>query len=54
MRVYRYEFEEGEVTVQHPHTRPYLLVAATKMELRMGSPDGSSMQNVSRCEKCTG
>jgi quercetin dioxygenase-like cupin family protein len=43
MRVYRYELEPGARSAQHTHARPYLLVAATGMNLRMTSPDGASM-----------
>jgi quercetin dioxygenase-like cupin family protein len=45
MRVYRYELAPGAGagSAQHMHARPYLLVAATDMNLRMTSPDGASM-----------
>lgn len=43
MRVYRYELEPSAESAQHTHVRPYLLVAATDMKLRMSSPDGESM-----------
>lgn len=43
MRVYRYELGPGARSAQHTHARPYLLVAATGMNLRMTSPDGASM-----------
>jgi quercetin dioxygenase-like cupin family protein len=43
MRVYRYELGPGAGSAQHTHTRPYLLVAATDMNLRMTSPEGRSM-----------
>jgi quercetin dioxygenase-like cupin family protein len=43
MRVYRYELAPGTGSAQHTHARPYLLVAATDMNLRMTSPDGGSM-----------
>ncbi len=45
MRVYRYAIEPGTATAQHTHTRPYLLVAATDVNLRMTAPDGSSMEH---------
>lgn len=45
MRVYRYELEPGAGTPQHTHVRPYLLVAVTDINLRMTSPDGSSMEH---------
>lgn len=40
MRAYRYEIAPGASTPQHAHKRPYLLVAATGVDLRMTSPDG--------------
>ena len=43
MRVYRYELAPGAGSALHTHARPYLLVAATDMNLRMTSPDGASM-----------
>lgn len=43
MRVYRYELAPGAGSAQHVHSRPYLLVAATDMDLRMTAPDGASM-----------
>lgn len=45
MRVYRYELEPGAASQQHTHKRPYLVVAATDINLRMTSPDGSSMEH---------
>lgn len=43
MRGYRYELAPGASTAPHTHTRPYVIVAATDMELRMAGPDGSSI-----------
>ena len=43
MRVYRYELAPGAASASHTHARPYLLVGATDMNLRMTSPDGRSM-----------
>lgn len=43
MRVYRYELGPGAASGMHTHARPYLLVAATGMNLRMTSPEGASM-----------
>jgi quercetin dioxygenase-like cupin family protein len=40
MRAYRYELAPGASSAPHTHARPYLLVAATGMSLRMTSPDG--------------
>ncbi len=45
LRAYRYEIAPGASTAQHTHKRPYLLVAATDMNLRMTSPDGRSMEH---------
>jgi beta-alanine degradation protein BauB len=45
MRVYRYELAPGAATPQHSHTRPYLVIAATDIDLRMTAPDGSSMEH---------
>lgn len=46
MRVYRYELGPGATTAQHTHARPYLLVAATAIDLGMTSPDGTSIEPV--------
>lgn len=43
MRVYRYELAPGASSAPHTHARPYLLVAATDMNLRMSAPDGASL-----------
>ncbi len=43
MRVYRYELGPGAGSAQHTHARPYLLVGATDMNLRMTSPEGASL-----------
>lgn len=45
MRVYRYELAPGAVSASHAHRRPYLVVAATDMDLRMTSPDGGSVRH---------
>jgi quercetin dioxygenase-like cupin family protein len=45
MRVYRYELGPGAATAQHTHARPYLLIAATAIDLRMTSPDLASMDH---------
>ena len=42
-RVYRWELRPGETSAEHTHERPYLIVAATDMELKMSSPDGQAM-----------
>jgi quercetin dioxygenase-like cupin family protein len=45
MRIYRYELAPGATTATHTHKRPYLLIAATDVNLLMTSPDGRSMQH---------
>jgi quercetin dioxygenase-like cupin family protein len=46
MRVYRYELAAGGgSSPQHTHARPYVVIAATPMNLRMTSPDGRSMEH---------
>jgi quercetin dioxygenase-like cupin family protein len=45
MRVYRYELDVGGASPQHTHSRPYVIIAATPMNLRMTSPDGRSMEH---------
>lgn len=45
MRVYRYEIAPGASGDRHTHRRPYLLVAATDVNLRMTSPDGRSFEH---------
>jgi quercetin dioxygenase-like cupin family protein len=41
-RVYRWTLAPGATSAMHTHTRPYLIVAVTKMPLKMTSPDGQS------------
>lgn len=45
MRGYRYELAPGASTAPHTHARPYVIVAATDMDLRMTGPDGASMDH---------
>jgi quercetin dioxygenase-like cupin family protein len=45
MRVYRYDLGPGATTASHTHARPYLLVAATAVDLGMTSPDGASVEH---------
>lgn len=45
MRGYRYELAPGASTALHTHARPYVILAATDMELRMAGPDGSSIDH---------
>jgi quercetin dioxygenase-like cupin family protein len=44
-RIYRYPLSPGASTPQHTHSRPYLIIAATPMQLLMKAPDGSSMDH---------
>jgi quercetin dioxygenase-like cupin family protein len=39
-RVYSWALAPGASSAMHTHTRPYLLVAITKMPLKMTAPDG--------------
>lgn len=41
-RVYRWTLAPGATSVMHTHVRPYLIIAVTKMPLKMTSPDGQS------------
>jgi quercetin dioxygenase-like cupin family protein len=41
-RIYRWSIAPGAATPMHTHTRPYLIVAVTPMELKMTAPDGQS------------
>jgi quercetin dioxygenase-like cupin family protein len=40
VRVYKWVIAPGAVTAMHTHTRPYLIVAATPIQLKMTAPDG--------------
>ena len=42
VRVYKWVITPGTATAMHTHTRPYLIVAATPMQLKMTAPDGQS------------
>ncbi len=42
MRAYRWVLAPGSTSAMHTHTRPYLVVAATPMQLKMTAPDGRS------------
>ena len=42
VRVYKWVIAPGTVTAMHTHTRPYLIVAVTPMQLMMTAPDGQS------------
>jgi quercetin dioxygenase-like cupin family protein len=41
-RVYKYALAPGASTPQHEHSRPYLIIAATPMQLVMKAPDGAT------------
>ena len=41
MRMYRYELAPGASTKAHTHARPFLLVAATPVDLGIASPSGT-------------
>src|SRR5215469_262865 len=41
-RAYRWELSPGAKTPEHTHHRPYLIVAATPMQLKLTAPDGQS------------
>jgi len=41
-RAYRWELAPGAKSPEHTHHRPYLIVAATPMQLKMIAPDGQS------------
>jgi quercetin dioxygenase-like cupin family protein len=42
MRAYHWELAPGAFTPQHSHERPYLIIAATGMNVKITAPDGSS------------
>lgn len=42
LRVYKYVLEPGASSPMHTHSRPYLIVAATAMQLKMSAPDGKA------------
>jgi quercetin dioxygenase-like cupin family protein len=44
-RVYLWTLAPGSTSAMHTHTRPYLIVAVTKMPLKMTSPDGQSFSH---------
>ena len=41
-RVYKFTLAPGAVSIMHTHERPYLIVAASTMMLKMTAPDGKS------------
>jgi quercetin dioxygenase-like cupin family protein len=44
-RVYQWILAPGATSPMHTHTRPYLVVAVTKMPLKMTAPDGQSFSH---------
>lgn len=44
-RAYRWALAPGGSTPEHTHRRPYLIVAATPMQLAMQAPDGRAMEH---------
>lgn len=44
-RAYRWALAPSASTPEHTHSRPYLIIAATPMQLAMKAPDGSSMEH---------
>jgi len=44
-RAYRWSLAPGAKTPEHTHHRPYLIVAATPMQLKMTAPDGQSLSH---------
>ena len=45
LRAYQWALDPGHSTPQHTHVRPYLIIAATPMQLLMKAPDGASMEH---------
>lgn len=41
-RIYKWVLAPGATSPMHTHTRPYLIIAATSMPLKMTAPDGQS------------
>ena len=44
-RAYRWALGPGASSPEHTHERPYLVIAATPMQLLMKAPDGTSMEH---------
>jgi quercetin dioxygenase-like cupin family protein len=42
-RAFHWSLAPGASTPEHTHRRPYLIIAATPMQLNMAGPDGRSM-----------
>jgi len=45
-RVYRWALTPGDSSQEHTHSRPYLIIAATPMQLLMKTPGGRSMDHL--------
>ncbi len=43
-RVYEWNLAPGAVSAMHTHERPYVIIAATPMQLKMAAPDGRSLR----------
>lgn len=43
VRVYKWMLAPGEVSAMHTHERPYLIISATAMQLKMTAPDGRAL-----------
>jgi len=46
MRVYKWNLAPAAASPQHTHERPYLIIAATTVDLRMASPDGNAVKHI--------
>jgi quercetin dioxygenase-like cupin family protein len=44
-RAYKWELVPGASTPEHTHSRPYLIIAASKMQLAMTAPGGDAMEH---------
>ena len=44
-RAYHWNLAPGAKTPEHKHERPYLIVAATAIQLKMSAPDGQTMSH---------
>jgi quercetin dioxygenase-like cupin family protein len=42
-RIYKWVLAPGASSAMHTHERPYLIVSATELQLKMTSPDGKTM-----------
>jgi len=44
-RIYKWILAPGASSVMHTHVRPYLIIAVTKVQLKMTAPDGQSFSH---------